>query len=185
MANVTVTPDAFEYVAFDRDEIVVVANRLCVQLGLPADQDLLIEIDEGTPGARAWLVSVEPMVLHVEGGAFEHTRKVRTFSDVRCADALGRLLYRTLDRLNPDFGEPPEDSELTLAQWTTWEIYCVGRLVRLGYEGQRARRLYQFRNRHGFSDLTDTYFERLWSAEGLTWAELTQMSKEATMEKAS
>jgi hypothetical protein len=45
-------------------------------------------------------------------------------------------------------------------------------MARLGYPVQRQRRLYHFRNRHGFSDTADVVFERLWQAEGLTWADI-------------
>ena len=48
----------------------------------------------------------------------------------------------------------------------------VGRLERLGYRAQRQRRLYHFRNRHGFTDVADAAFERLWTADGLTWADI-------------
>jgi hypothetical protein len=44
---------------------------------------------------------------------------------------------------------------------------------------QRQRRLYQFRNRHGFTDAADAAFDRLWSADGLTWAEISALSDEA------
>jgi hypothetical protein len=85
---------------------------------------------------------------------------------------LGRLFFRIRDRLDPAFGEPPPDSELSLAQSTAWDAYAVGRAVRLGYPASRQRRLYRFRNRHGFSDTADAVFDRLWNAEGLTWADI-------------
>ena len=46
----------------------------------------------------------------------------------------------------------------------------MGRLGRLGHPVQRQRRLYQFRNRHGFTDAADAAFEQLWEADDLTWA---------------
>ena len=49
---------------------------------------------------------------------------------------------------------------------------AVGRSERLGYNPSRQRRLYHFRNRHGFSDVADAVFDRLWSADGLSWADL-------------
>ena len=42
----------------------------------------------------------------------------------------------------------------------------MGRLERLGYDVRpRSRRLYHFRNRHGFTDVADNAFKRLWAAE--------------------
>ena len=67
---------------------------------------------------------------------------------------------------------PDEGDELTLAQATAWDTYSVGRMARLGYPVQRQRRLYHFRNRHGFSDTADAVLERLWNADGLGWADI-------------
>ena len=57
-------------------------------------------------------------------------------------------------------------------------MYCVGRLVRLGYKhhDNRQRRLYHFRSRHGFSDAADSAFERLWTADSLTWPDIKSLS---------
>jgi hypothetical protein len=54
----------------------------------------------------------------------------------------------------------------------------VGRLARLGYPAQRQRRLYHFRNRHGFSDVADAAFDRLWTGDGLTWADIQAVCAE-------
>jgi hypothetical protein len=43
----------------------------------------------------------------------------------------------------------------------------------------RQRRLYHFRNRHGFTDVADAVFERVWGADGLSWAELVELSDRA------
>ena len=93
-------------------------------------------------------------------------------------DVLGRLLHRCRDRLDPAFGEAPEDGELTLQQSTAWDAYAVGRCARLGYPVQRQRRLYHFRNRHGFNDVADQAFARLWEAQGLTWADIQAVCEE-------
>ena len=79
------------------------------------------------------------------------------------------------------FGEPPADADIPLAQSVAWDVYCVGRLVRLGFKhyDNRQRRLYDFRNRHGFTDAADAAFERLWTADDLTWADIAALSDEA------
>ena len=170
MVDVTVTPEQYSFVTFDAERIRSVVAKLAEQIGL--DVPITVEVDETTPLGRAWLVSVEPLVVHVESGAFEDLKRPRTQSDQRVADVLGRLLFRAKDRLDPFFADAPADDELTLQQATAWDTYSVGRFVRLGYPAQRQRRLYHFRNRHGFNDEADAVFERHWQADGLTWADL-------------
>ncbi|MDG2263176.1 MAG: hypothetical protein P8N50_12655, partial [Actinomycetota bacterium] len=75
--------------------------------------------------------------------------------------------------------DAPSDDDLTLAQSVAWDVYCVGRLVKAGVKGQRNRRVYQFRNRHGFTDAADAAFDELWTASGLTWTELETISAAA------
>ncbi len=176
MVDVTVEPETFAMVRYEPDRIRDLAARVADDVGLDVGA-VTIRLDETTPLARAVVVSEDPFVVDVQGGAFEETRRPRNLSEDRTLDTLGRLFLRTRDRRTPGFGQPPDDAELDLRQWTAWEIYTVGRLVRLGYRGQRARRLYQFRSRHGFTDAADAAFERLWSApDGLTWADIDAVS---------
>jgi hypothetical protein len=179
--SVTVTPDAFTLVKFDHDELVGVAEKLLVDLGL-ADLDLRVDVDESTPLGRAIVSGSDPVTVAVESGALEDPRRPRELSASGSADLLGRLLLRVRDRRDPKFGDPPEDKDLTQGEAVAWDVYCVGRLVRLGYKhhDNRQRRLYHFRNRHGFSDAADAAFERLWTAEGLTWSDIKSLSDSAT-----
>jgi hypothetical protein len=137
-----------------------------------------IEVDETTPLGRAWTSSLEPLVLSVESGAFEDPKRPRHLSERSVADVLGRLLFRVRDRLDPTFGDVPADDDLSLPESTAWDAYAVGRLARLGYPAQRQRRLYHFRNRHGFSDVADAAFERLWTGEGLSWSDIQAVCAE-------
>ncbi len=61
---------------------------------------------------------------------------------------------------------------------SSWDAYSIGRLERLGYPSQRQRWLYNFRNRHGFTDVADAAFDRLWTAPSLTWDEIVALSDE-------
>lgn len=176
MAAVTVTPDEWQYVAFDSARIAAVAEKLLGEIGL--DVDLTIEVDETTPMGRVATSSLEPLVIAVESGAFEDAKRPRQLSEQAVADVLGRLLHRCRDRLDPAFGDPPPDADLTLKQSTAWDAYAVGRCARLGYPVQRQRRLYHFRNRHGFNDVADAAFARLWDAEGLTWSDIQAVCDE-------
>ena len=173
MATVTVTPEEFSFVFFDASRIAAVTEKLLGEISL--DRDVAIEVDESTPLGRAKVTSVDPIVLSVESGAFEDAKRPRHLSERATADVVGKWLYRVRDRLDPAFGDAPADDDLSLAETTAWDTYSVGRMARLGYPVQRQRRLYHFRNRHGFSDLADSAFEELWNAEGLTWADISRI----------
>jgi hypothetical protein len=169
--SVTVTPQTFNFVAYDAALIQRVAEGLLESLGL-ADRDLNIEVDETTPLARTRVEVGDEISIRAESGAFEDTRRPRQQSEVATATSLGRVLLRVRDRLTDGFGDAPPDEDLTLAQVAAWETYSVGRLERLGIEVNQQRWRYNFRNRHGFTDEADQAFNRLWASDGLTWDEL-------------
>jgi hypothetical protein len=170
MADITVEPTEWKMVQFDTDRIVAVAGKLADEVGIKVP--IRIEVDETTPLGKVAISSLEPLVVTAESGAFEDPKAPRQLSDKAVADVLGRLFFRIRDRLDPTFGEAPADGDLSLAQSTAWDAYAVGRAVRLGYPASKQRRLYHFRNRHGFSDTADAVFDRLWNAEGLTWSDI-------------
>lgn len=186
--NVTVTPSEFRFVSYDADLIARSAATIAEAIGL-GDLPIAVEVDETTPLARMTLhLPGSPesdahggaIVIRAESGAFEDTRRPRHQSEVATANSLGRQLLRARDRLLGGFGEAPADADLTLAQVAAWEVYCVGRLERLGVAVNQQRWRYNFRNRHGFSDRVDTAFEQLWASDGLTWAELDAISRGVT-----
>ncbi|MBV8957855.1 MAG: hypothetical protein JO087_03730 [Actinobacteria bacterium] len=172
MARVTVTPEQFTMVKFDHGRIVELAGRVADTVGIPGDRELRIEVDEANPLGRVHVTSLDPITITVEGGAFEDAKRPRSLSDISVTDVLGRYLFRVRDRLDPAFGEPPPDDKLSLQQAAAWDVYAVGRCERAGFEPSKPRRLYHFRNRHGFTDVADEAFEELWKAEGLTWADI-------------
>jgi hypothetical protein len=176
--SVTVTPQTFNFVAYDAALIQRVAEELLDSLGL-ADRDLNIEVDETTPLARTRVEVDDAISIRAESGAFEDTRRPRQQSEVATATSLGRVLLRVRDRLNGGFGDAPPDDDLTLAQVAAWETYSVGRLERLGIEVNQQRWRYNFRNRHGFTDEADEAFNRLWAGDDLTWGELEAISTAA------
>lgn len=172
---VSVTPDTFSLVDFDAAEIVEIAEELAVSVGLPPGLDVQIAIDESTPLARVTVESSEPLALRIEGGAFEDPKRPRQLSRARVVDVLGLHFFQARDRLDPSIGAPPVDADLPIAHKVAWDTYAMGRVERLGHPAQRQRRLYHFRNRHGFTDAADAAFDRLWSADRLTWAQLMQI----------
>jgi hypothetical protein len=176
---VTVTPSQFTLVNFESADIVRVAEHLRDEIGLPADLEIRIEVNEQSPTGRISTTSADPLVVTVEGGAFENPKKIRSLSEPNVADVLGVLFEQASDRLDPDFGAPDPDAEITLAHRVAWDITAVGRLDRLGHRVQWQRRLYQFRNRHGFSDASDAAFEQLWARRPASWQELVSISDDA------
>jgi len=178
MANVVVSPQEFTLVFFDAARIAEAAGEVADRVGLPAHIEIRIEVDEGSQLGRVRVTSLDPVTITVQGGAFEDNKAPRRLSTKAVADILGRMLFRVRDRLDPAFGDPPPDAELTLREATAWDTYSVGRCARLGYRPSKARRHYHFRNRHGFTDVADVTFERLWSATDLTWGDLRQACEE-------
>jgi len=174
--TVTVTPANFSMVLFENADIVRVAERLRDEIGLPADLDIRIEVDESSPTGRVLLTSTDPLVVSVESGAFENPKKIRGLSEANVADVLGVLFLQAADRLDSSFGAPGPEADMPLAHRVAWDVTAVGRLDRLGHRTQRPRRLYQFRNSHSFSDAADAVFDRLWAGRPDTWAELRDAS---------
>lgn len=164
-------PHEFHMVSFDAARLAELGREVADAVGLPAGE-VHIEVDERSPLGRTRLPGLAPVSVWVESGAFEDAKHPRHMSEKAVVDVLGLLLRRAGDRLDPGFGHPPEDGQLTLAQSVAWDSYCVGRCQRAGCQPSKPRRQYHFRNRHGFTDVADAVFERLWQAEGLTWADI-------------
>jgi hypothetical protein len=177
--NITVDPPAFSIVDYDSDRIGAVAAEVAALAGLPDDVRLQVVVDEGNPfGKTSTVVDGRSVTIAVEGGAFEDTQRLRQFSEENARLVLGRLLFRAADRLDPTFGDPPPDPDLTHAEHTAWDAYAVGRFSRrAGVDGGRARRRYAFRLRHGFSDSADRAFDQLWVASGLTWSDIREICR--------
>jgi hypothetical protein len=172
MAKITVIPEKFNLVYFDSGRIAELAAEVAEVVGLPADFEIRIEVDEVSPLGRTTLTSLEPATVMIEGGAFENAKKPRHMSDDDVRGVLGRMFYRIRDRVLGGFGDAPPDEQLDLQQQTAWDAYAVGRTERAGLTDQKPRRQYHFRNRHGFSDAADAVFERLWRADALTWSDI-------------
>jgi hypothetical protein len=179
---VTVFPEQFELVKYDAAEIASIAGELADKVGL-GDRDIKIEVDEKTPLGSSAVVSLDPITITVDSGGFEDAKQLRHLSRESVEAVVGRHFMRTKDRLDPRFGAPPDDDKVPIELYTAWDIYAVGRLERLGYPSQRERRRYHFRIRHGFTDVADRVFDRLWTADGLTWADIEAASAEAMAAK--
>jgi hypothetical protein len=171
-----VTPENFTMVLFDHAAIVAAADQVAAAVGLPEGESLRVDIDESNPLARTHLLSIEPVELAIDGGAFEDPRHPRQLDTDAVGVVVGRLVLQALDRRSPGFAEAPPDDGMTVAHRVAWDVYTLGRLDRLGYPAQRQRRLYNFRNRHGFTDEADLAFEALWIGHDLAWADIMALS---------
>jgi hypothetical protein len=179
---VSVSPEEFHLVEYDAQEIVAIVSELANRVGL-AERDIVIEVDEKTPLGSSAVVSLDPITITVESGGLEDAKRLRHLSRESVEGVIGRHLMRTKDRLDPSFGDPPPDDDIPINDYTAWDTYAVGRLERLGFPSQRERRRYHFRIRHGFTDLADGVFDRLWTGENLTWADIQAASAEAATAK--
>jgi hypothetical protein len=175
---VTVAPEEFHFVEYSPAVIESVVTELLERLGMTG-RAVRIEVDESTPLVKTTVTMGDPLVVRADSGAFEDTRHPATLSETAVAVNTGRALLRVRDREGGGFADAPADEELSLAEIAAWDAYAVGRLGRAGYEVQEARWRYNFRNRHSFTDVADRAFDTIWSAEDLTWADLSGLSKEA------
>ncbi len=179
MADVVLRPDKFALVDFDPARIKVIAEEVADAAGLPADQEVVVEVDDSSPLGRASIDGMDPIHISLESGALEDPKQPRLLAEEGAAGAIGRLLFRAADRLRDDFADAPPDEDLPPAAGVAWEVHAAGRLARSGRQAQRQRWRYHFRNRHGFSDEADAAFDRLWSADQLSWAEIEAVSAQA------
>ena len=187
MAKITVTPQTFELVNFEAADIESVAEEVAQAVGLADDVVVEINVDEAEMVGRSkTTLDGKKIVVDASGGAFESLRKARDFAPERCKAVLGQGLMRARDRLDPAFGDPPADDEISVRLEAAWSTYIEGRLDRRGVlQGRPQRRIYHFRVRHGFNDNVDAVFNRLWNADGLTWADIEATSAEASKEPAT
>jgi hypothetical protein len=176
--TVSVSPEEFHLVKYDAQEIVAIVSELADRVGL-GERDIVIDVDEKTPLGSSAVVSLDPITITVESGGLEDAKRLRHLSRESVEGVIGRHLMRTKDRLDPSFGDPPPDDDIPINDYTAWDTYAVGRLERLGFPSQRERRRYHFRIRHGFTDVADGVFDRLWTGENLTWADIQAASAEA------
>jgi hypothetical protein len=177
--SVTVEPERFTFVDFDAGTIGEIASDIADQLGFAPSTTIVVEVDQTQPFGGKELRSLDPVHCFVESGALEHPQHVRKLSVEGTRESIGRLLLEARDRLDPAFGAPSIDEAIATPVRVAWDVYVIGRLVRLGGRDQQSRRRYQFRNQHGFDDRADAAFDRLWAEDALTFAQIESISDSA------
>lgn len=183
MAKVSVEPTEFHFVLFDAGAIQRLVAEVADLVGIGADTEIQVAIDEATPLGRSLVSSLDPIVLSVEGGAFENAKAPRQLSDKSVRDVTSRLLFRVADRLSGRYDDAPADGEVPIPMNVAWDVHAVGRASRAGIDVSKSRRLYHFRNRHGFNDVADAAFETLWNADQLSWPEIEALVAEVAAAK--
>jgi hypothetical protein len=179
--TVRVTPDPFTLIAYDVAEITAIVEDAAALVGFPPGVDIDLEVDEElfAPLTGHLSDAVDGRAtLWISGANFEDSRRPRHFSAVQARRDLSLMLLRAKDRLSDDFANAPPEAELTRGERAAWDVYAVGRAERLGITVRRQKQLYDYRLQHGFTDVADAAFERLWNAETMTWDGIREICKE-------
>ncbi len=172
----TVHPAEFAKVNYDTSEIsALIAEVAATVPGLPEDLAIEVRVDEELPTTRVAVASLDPIVFTMESGALENTKQPREFGRDRATETIGRLLFELLDRMNAEFGAPETPGPEDLGERVAWDAYCYGRTSRAGHRTFKPKHVYNFRNRHGFTDAADAVFEQLWSADDLAWSDVLEL----------
>jgi hypothetical protein len=174
---ISVSPSSFTKVEFRLDQIVPVVDEVQSRVGADTrldGADVELVIDEDHPTARMAITSLDPIVFAMESGALEDTRTPREFGVEMASVSLASLFFEYLDRTSEVFGAPEIGEPSDLADKIAWSVYTHARVQRAGYRVHKPKHLYNFRNRHGFSDAADQAFEALWAGNDLTYAQILE-----------
>jgi hypothetical protein len=178
---ITVTPDPFTLIKFSAAEIGAIAEDAAAFVGLPSGVDIQIDVDEElfAPLVGHFSDVVDgKLVIWISGGNFEDSRNPLHFSPAQAKRDLTLALFRGKDRLSDEFKDAPPDRELSRAERAAWDAYSNGRASRLGVPTRHQASLYEFRLQHGFTDVADAAFERLWDAPSMSWSGIREICKE-------
>jgi hypothetical protein len=178
--RVTVTPDPFTLIEYNAQDIAQIAEEAAAAAGIDPGVDIEIEVDEElfAPLVGHSTDVVDGVIkVWISGGNLEDNRKPRTFSADQTRRDLTIALLRGKDRLD-SFATAPPDASLSRGERAAWEVFAVGRASALGAPVRHQAQLYEFRLQHGFTDVADAAFERLWNAPSMTWDGVREICKE-------
>jgi hypothetical protein len=181
VSRITLIPEQFTLVPYDSAELLGVLEDALALVDFPQNVDVTLEVDEELfPPLVGFAVDAVDGHAHIwiSGANLEDVKRPRHFSRDRAFFDLVLCSLRAKDRLSDDFADAPPDAQLTLAELAAWAVWAEGRAERLGMPARRQRRLYDYRLQHGFTDVADAAFERLWDADTLTWAGIREVCKE-------
>ncbi|MEM7275100.1 MAG: hypothetical protein AAF547_18610 [Actinomycetota bacterium] len=174
---IVVRPETYTKVSYESAAIATLAQRALESVApLPDDLDVTVEVEEDAATNRVRITALEPLVFGVDGGALEDYKRPRSLGDLASSITFTRLFLEVVDRQSDSFGAPELDAEMTQARRMAWDVNLYGRVGRHGLRLHQPRYRYNFRNRHGFSDVADRAFDQLWAGDELTWAEIVALS---------
>jgi hypothetical protein len=176
-----VRPDPFTLIAYDGEEIAAIVDDAAALVGVDPAVPIEVEVDEELFAPLVGHTSdyVDGIVrLWISGGNLEDYRRPRTFSPAQARRDFTLAMLRAKDRLSEDFAAAPPERELSRGERAAWDVYAAGRAARLGIAVRRQAQLYDYRMQHGFTDIADAAFERLWNAESVTWDGIREVCKE-------
>jgi hypothetical protein len=179
--TVSVQPDPFTLIEYDAAVIGGIIDDCAARVGLPSNVDIDLVVDEELFAPLVGHTSdVEngTIKLWISGGNLEDNKLPRHFSQMQAERDLTIMLLRAKDRLDDDFAAAPADGSLNRGERAAWDAYAMGRAARLGAPVRHQATLYEFRLQHGFSDVADAAFDRLWNAESMTWDGIREICKE-------
>lgn len=177
---IVIRPQTWTKVDFDVDLLATLAQRALESVApLPDDLDVEIDVDETQATNRVRVESLSPVTLRIDSGALENYRQPRTTGELESSITFTRLFLELADRWSDTFGAPPLDVQLTHAHRMAWDVNLFGRASRHGLRIHQPRYRYNFRNRHGFSDLADRVFDTLWAGDDLTYSRIVELSDRA------
>ena len=173
--SIEIRPEKLTLVSYSAEDVAAVIAEEAARVGLPESVVVHVEVDEVLPspltGSTADVVDGEAR-LWLSGGELEDPRYRLELADAQARQVVATSLLRIVDRLGP-CAEAPSDTEIGSGRRrAAWDVWAEGRASKLGVRVHRTRRRYHFRIAHGFNDVADSVFDRLWVADELTWADL-------------
>ena len=171
MSVTAVRPDPFTLIAYDAKEIAAIVDDAAALVGVDPSVDIKVEVDEELFAPLVGHTSdvVDGCVkLWISGGNLEDNRRPRTFSSAQARRDFSLAMLRAKDRLSEEYADAPPDGDLSRGERAAWDVYTAGRAARLGIPVRRQAQLYDYRMQHGFTDVADAAFERLWNADTVT-----------------
>ena len=182
--EVNIEPETFTLVSYDSAQIAALVAEAASWVGMGPGDVVRIKVDESSPLSLATLESSDPVVIAVEGGAFEDLKHIRQLDPVNVQTVVVRVLARVADRRLPSFAGAPAEGAVTVPQLDCWDVTALGRAARNGLSARQQPWRNRFRTRHGFTDVADRVFDRLWTAPDVSWADIEAACEETTAAKA-
>jgi hypothetical protein len=180
-ARVHVTPEEFTLIKYDAGEIAAIVEDCAALVGFPPDVKIELTVDEELfaplTGHMSDVVDGEAQ-LWISGANFEDKKAPQHFAPKQARDDLTVVLLRAGDRLSEDFAGAPSDGEISRAERAAWDVYANGRAGRLGGKVREQALRYEFRLQHGFTDVSDAAFDRLFAADTMTWDGIREICAE-------